>query len=115
MATQNSALVRDNSTAANFRAWGSVISAFFTTAGWVASSDTGQVSNWTTQTVPAANAYVYEIWKPNDGLTTFYLKVEYGTGTNSGNTNPRSRLTIASGTKGPGPLNRFVPSPTLVP
>ncbi len=108
MATQNSALVRDNSTNANFRAWGSIISAFFTTAGWVASSDTGQVSNWTTQTAPAAGSYVYEIWKPNDGLTTFYLKVEYGTNTASTNTGPQMRLSIGTSTNGAGVLTGFV-------
>lgn len=115
MATQNSALVRDNSTLANFKAWASVISAFFATAGWVQSSDTGQV-NWSTiASVPTSGNYVYEIWKPGDGLQVFYLKIEYGTGSASSSTNPRIRLSIGTSTNGAGTLTGFVSSTQLVP
>src|ERR1700688_3030553 len=112
MATQNSALVRDCSTNANFRSWGSTLSAFFTTAGWTQSSDTGQV-NWTTVTAPTSGNYVYEIWKPGDALTTFYLKVEYGTGASS--SNPRLRVSIGSGSNGSGTLTGFVLATQLNP
>jgi|SRR5579862_3083457 len=115
MSTQNSALVRDNSTLANFKSWASTISAFFTTAGWSKSSDTGQV-NWSTiGSVPTVGTYVYEIWTPGDGLTAFYLKVEYGTGSASSNTAPAIRLSIGTSTNGAGTLTGFVTSTVVVP
>jgi hypothetical protein len=108
MSIQNSALVRDNSTLANFKQWASTISAFFTTAGWTQSSDTGQV-NWSTiASVPAVNTYVYEIWQPNDALTTFYFKVEYGTGSASSSTSPAMRISLSTGTNGAGTLTGFI-------
>lgn len=105
MATSQQFLVADNSTLANFKSWASAISAFFTTAGWTQSTDTGQV-NWSTiATVPGSNAFVYEVWQPGDGLTTFYLKVEYG---NFGNANsPSLRLSIGTSTNGAGTLTGF--------
>lgn len=112
MATQNVALVRDNSTLANFKSWASAISAWFTTAGWSQSSDTGQV-NWSTiASVPAVNTYVYEIWQPNDGLTNFYLKVEYGTLAGSTNTCPAIRTSFATSTNGAGTLTGTVTTAT---
>src|ERR1035437_5775905 len=108
MANQNTPLVRDNSTLVNFKSWASAISAFFTTAGWTQSSDTGQV-NWSTiASVPGSGAYVYEIWKPADGLTMFYLKVEYGTGAASSATTPQMRLSIGTTTSGAGVLTGLV-------
>jgi hypothetical protein len=102
MATSQQQLVCDNSTLANFKQWAKAISDFFTTAGWSQSSDSGQV-NWSTiPTVPGANAYVYEIWQPNDGLTNFYLKISYG---NVNNTNcPNIQLAIGPSTNGTGTL-----------
>jgi hypothetical protein len=105
MSTQQSFLVCDSSTLANFKQWASAISAFFATAGWSQAADTGQV-NWSTiASVPGSGAYVYEVWQPNDGLTTFYLKVEYGnvSGTNC----PSLRLSIGTGTNGSGTLTGF--------
>jgi hypothetical protein len=109
MATQQSFLVCDNSTLANFKNWAQTISSFFTTAGWVQSSDTGQVNWGSIASVPGSGAYVYEIWQPNDGLTTFYLKIEYGnlSGTNS----PAIRLTLSSTTNGSGTPTGFVAGP----
>lgn len=95
-------LVCDSSTLANFKSWAQSISAWFATAGWLQSSDTGQV-NWSTlASVPGSNAYVYEIWEPNDGLTNFFLKIEYGN-CNSANS-PSMRLTIGTATNGAGAL-----------
>jgi hypothetical protein len=107
--TSHQFLVCDNSTLANFKGWASAISAFFATAGWTQSSDTGQV-NWSTiSTVPGSSAYVYEVWEPNDGLTNFYLKVEYG---NQSSTNcPTVRLTISTGTNGAGTMTGYVLGP----
>jgi hypothetical protein len=112
MATQQSFLVCDSSTLANFKNWAQTISTFFTTAGWVQSSDTGQV-NWTSiASVPGSGAYVYEIWQPNDGLTTFYLKVEYGNFSGSANS-PSIRLTLSSATNGSGTPTGFTCGPFI--
>jgi hypothetical protein len=110
MATQQSFLVCDSSTLANFKNWAQTVSSFFTTAGWVQSSDTGQVNWGTIVSVPGSGAYVYEIWQPNDGLTTFYLKVEYGNATGSANS-PSIRLTLSSATNGSGTPTGFVSGP----
>lgn len=115
MSVSNQALVRDNSTLANFKAWASAISAFFATAGWVQTSDTGQV-NWSTiASVPGSGVYVYEIWKPGDALQTFYVRIEYGTGGASSNTNPRLRVSIGTSTNGAGTLTGFTTSLWLLP
>ena len=106
--TLNSALVCDNSTLANFKAWASAISAFLQTAGSGLSqtTDTGQV-NWSTiASVPTSGNYVYEMYKNTDALTTFYFKIEYGTGSSS--SNPKIRLSIGTGTNGAGALTGFV-------
>lgn len=51
-------------------------------------------------TVPGSGAYFYEIWQPNDSLTNFYLKIQYG---NSGGTNsPNVQLTLSTATNGSG-------------
>lgn len=100
MATSQQFLVCDSSTLTNFKAWAQAISSFFSTAGWLQSSDTGQV-NWSTiSAVPGSGAFVYEIWQPNDGLTNFYVKVEYGnfSGTNC----PSLRFTLSTTTNGAG-------------
>lgn len=106
MATSQQQLVCDSSTLANFKQWAQAISGAFSTFGWTQASDTGQV-NWSTiSSVPGSAAYVYEIWKPGDALTAFYLKVEYGnfSGTNS----PCIRVSIGTGTNGSGTLTGFV-------
>lgn len=108
--TSQQQLVCDCSTLANFKQWAQAISSFFATAGWLQSSDTGQV-NWSSiATVPGNGAYVYEIWQPNDGLTNFFAKVEYGNITGSAN-NPTVRLTLSSGTNGAGVANGLVLGP----
>lgn len=114
MAAQNSVAVRDNSTLTNFKQWAQIISNFFTTAGWLQSTDTGQV-NWSTiATVPTGGNYVYEIWEPNDGLTNFFLKIEYGTNASSTN-GPQLRLSVGTGTNGAGTLTGFIAGPFLTP
>lgn len=102
----------DNSTDANFRLWGSHISAKLASMGWAMTSDTGQV-NWTTVTSPAAGVFVYEIWQPQDALqtggTVFYVKVEYGS-SSAGTKGPRFRVTVGTGTNGSGTLTGSVTS-----
>jgi hypothetical protein len=112
MATSQQFLVCDSSTLANFKQWAQAISAFFATASWTQSTDTGQV-NWSTiSSVPGSGAYVYEVWQPNDGLTTFYVKMEYGnlSGTNS----PNVRITLSTATNGAGTPTGFVSAQMLM-
>jgi hypothetical protein len=106
MAFSQQFLVCDSSTLANFKQWAQAISGFFTTAGWTQSTDTGQV-NWSTiASVPASNAYVYEVWQPNDGLTTFYVKIQYG---NAGTVaQPNVILTLSTSTNGAGTCTGFI-------
>lgn len=104
-------LVCDNSTLANFKSWAQAISSWFSTAGWTQSADTGQV-NWSTlSAVPGANAFVYEIWEPNDGLANFFLKVEYGNSGSSSTNSPSLRLSISTATNGAGVLTGNVMGP----
>jgi hypothetical protein len=109
MATSQQQLVCDSSTLANFKQWAQAISSFFTTATWTQSTDTGQI-NWSTiASVPGSSAYLYEIWQPNDGLTTFYVKMEYGNQT--GANQPNVRISIGTGTNGAGTLTGLVIGP----
>src|SRR5215472_2350460 len=105
MSTSQQFLVCDSSTLANFKQWAQAISSFFATAGWIQTSDTGQV-NWSSiASVPGSGAYVFEIWKPGDALTVFYVRIEYG---NNGSTNsPSLRLSLGTGTNGAGALTGF--------
>lgn len=108
--TQN--LVCDSSTLANFKQWAQAISTFFASAGWVQTADTGQV-NWTSiASVPGSGAYVYEVWKPGDALTVFYVKVEYGnvSGTNC----PSLRITLSTTTNGAGTASGLILGPQKV-
>lgn len=106
MATSSGSVVCDNSSLANFKAWAQVISNFMATAGWVQSSDTGQV-NWSTIAAVPASTYVYEIWKPGDALTTFFLKIEYG----FSGTIVQIKLSLGTSTNGAGTLSGFVVGP----
>jgi hypothetical protein len=105
MAFQSVNLVSDNSTVSNFKSWAQAISSFFATAGWTQSADTGQV-DWTTISAAPSTSYVYEIWEPNDSLTNFYLKVEYGD-----ENGPMIRLSIGTATNGAGALTGYVMGP----
>lgn len=106
MASQQLFLVCDSSTLANFKQWAQAVSAWMSTCGYTQTSDTGQV-NWSSiASVPGSGAYVYEIWASNDGLTTYYLKIEYGnvSGTNC----PGLAVTMGTGSNGSGALTGFV-------
>lgn len=108
--TSQQFLVCDASTLANFKQWAQGISGFFATAGWVQTSDTGQV-NWSTiSTIPGSGVYVYEIWKPGDALTPYYVKMEYGNVSGSANS-PGLRLTVSTATDGAGNPTLFIMGP----
>lgn len=103
MATLTGSYVCDSSTLANFKSWAQSISTAFSTFGWLQSSDTGQV-NWSSiASVPGTGAYVYEVWEPNDGLTNFYVKMEYGNWSGSANS-PSIRITVGTSTNGAGTI-----------
>jgi hypothetical protein len=114
MSTSQQLLVFDSSTLANFKQWAQAISSFMTTAGWTQTTDTGQV-NWSTiSTVPAANAFVYEIWQPSSdplqtGSTAYFLRINYGK-TNESPAGPRFQVAIGTGTDGAGNLTGLVTS-----
>jgi hypothetical protein len=113
MSTQQLQLVCDSSTLANFKAWAKPISDWFRTCGWTNSSDSGQVNWGTIASPPGSAAYVFDIFQPGDGLTNFYMKVEYGnlSGTNC----PTVRITIGLSTNGSGTITGTFIGPTPCP
>lgn len=91
---------------AQFRAWGSELSARLAAIGLVQTADTGQI-NWVTVTRPGTNvAAGYEVWRFNDSLqgsAPIFIKVEYGT--SSGNSNsPQVWITVGTGSNGSGTI-----------
>ncbi len=104
MTCSNSSLYPSNSNDANFRDWGSALSAAISAAGWTQAGDTGQV-NWTTVTAPttASNAAGFEIWYMADALTRWYLKIEYGSAASA--LYPAVWITLGTGTNGTGTLS----------
>lgn len=95
-----------NSSDANFRAWGSYLSARLAAVGLVQTGDTGQI-NWTTVLTPAGiNTYQgYEVWRFNDTLqatSPVYIKIQYGEG--SAVDGPGIRVQFGSGSDGAGNL-----------
>lgn len=113
MATQHSVAVRDNSTLTNFKQWAQIISNFMATITWTQTGDTGQVNWGTIASVPGTNSFVYEMWKPSDALTSFILKIEYGTQAIAGR--PALRLSIGTGSDGAGNLTGFIGGPFTIP
>lgn len=89
---------------ANFRAWGSDLSAAFAEVGLVKTADTGQI-NWTTVLRPGVSAYAgYEIWRYID--SSVFLKVDYGTGNSADS--PSIRVQVGTGSNGSGTLTGTV-------
>lgn len=76
----------------------------FTVVNAVGVNETGSSGVVTAQTtVPATSTYVTEIWTPNDGQTTFFLKLEYGAGTTA-----HIRGTLCSSTNGASVAAGFI-------
>lgn len=94
---------------AEFRVWGKFLSDSMESAGWLKTADTGQI-NWATVTRPVATntAAGYEIRKSptQGGYTDFYLKIEYGSGSNVAY--PAVWFTIGTGSDGAGTLTGTV-------
>lgn len=105
MTTQSWNTVITHTNDAQFRAWGSELSAKLLALGLVQTADTGQI-NWVTVTRPGTNtAAGYEIWRFNDSLqgsAPIFFKLEYGTG-NAANT-PAVWLTVGTGSNGSGTI-----------
>lgn len=102
-----------------YRLTGAAFRSAFTSAGFVRTTDTGQVSDWAAVTLPAYSTYPhYEIWRFDDELQStnpvflrvsygrgpagFSLKVIVGTGSNGSGaiTNPSTEYTVVPGTSG---------------
>lgn len=97
----------DSSTDANFRAWGSPISAALAAVGLVQTPDTGQI-NWATVLKPAAANTVagYEMWRFADALqatSPFFFKIEYGSSA-AGAVTPGIWVTTGTGSNGTGAI-----------
>jgi hypothetical protein len=56
-------------------------------------------------TVPASGNSVYEIWQPGDGLTTYFVRFDYG---NNGGSSPQIKIQTASSSNGSGTLSGTV-------
>ena len=100
----------NHSSDANFRAWGSEMSARLAAIGLVQTANTGQI-NWVTVTRPGINTPAgYEIWRFNDSLqgsAPIFIKVEYGTSAGTA-TAPGVWITVGTGTNGAGTLTGSV-------
>lgn len=101
-ATTYSAALQQTSDA-EFRDWGSKLSAAMTTCGHTMTADTGQI-NWATVTRPAVStAGGYEIREFTDTMAASYpvfVKYEYGTGTAAAL--PALWITVGTGSDGAG-------------
>ena len=100
------ALTGNNSTNAQFRAWGQNVSSTINSCGMIQTSDTGQI-NWATVTAPAGANTIqgYEVWRFADALQAsapVYFKLEYGSGSTANN--PSLNLILGSGSDGLGNL-----------
>jgi hypothetical protein len=104
----------DMTTDAEFRTTASFIHDVLTAAGWVQTSDTGQI-NLTTVAKPAgaSTAAGYEIWRMADtlqGTAPVYIKFEYGTGVN--NQRFAYWFTIGKGSDGAGAITSVIKART---
>lgn len=105
-ATSNNTIYASNSTDAMFRAWASFIDAAML-LGLIGTADTGQV-NLTTVTKPSvvSTSQGYKVYRTNDALTTIYIKIEFGSGTNI--LYPSVWITVGTNTDGAGTITGTV-------
>ncbi len=103
----------DCDTDANFRAWGSQISAQLAAVGLTQTADTGQI-NWTTASISGYPGIVgYEIWRFNDaaqGTTPIFIKIGYGA---DGAGSPRMSLIVGNASDGSGTITGTLKTNTL--
>jgi len=74
MATQQSFLIADMSTYANYFGWGSAVSAFIASVGWLQGTDTGQIM-WTGLSITAVSMSGSNMTCTYSGLTGLALAV----------------------------------------
>ena len=106
MATDSWSSGAPHTSDAEFRAWGSELSAKLQAiGGLVQTADTGQI-NWLTVTRPGTNTDGgYEIYYLDDslhGTAPVYFKLYYGTGSNAAY--PRLRIEVGTGSNGSGTI-----------
>lgn len=105
MSKQTAGLSFAHGSDAQFRAWGSAISAALLAAGLTNTTDTGQI-NWSTVVRAGSNADAgYEIWRLNDAAQStrpMFLKIRYGT--SSSTDRPRCLFDVGEGSDGSGSL-----------
>ena len=98
MSTSSTTVAPDNTSAANFRAWGSAINAALAALGLVQTGDTGQI-NWTTVAAPGAGT---RLRLPHHARQR-HFKLEYGAATTTA-TRPGMWLQVGTGSNGTGTL-----------
>lgn len=106
MATDQRTLPGVSNTDADFRSWGSGLSAQFAAVGLVKAADTGQI-DWSTVLKPSGSGQQrgYEIWRFNDALQAtrpVFIRIDYGTGIFSNSLG--LWVTVGTGTNGAGTL-----------
>lgn len=109
MATDTRNLPAHVSATADFRAWGSGLSAQLAAMGLVKQADAGQI-DWATVAAPAVGAFVagQEIWRFNDAKQAtkpVHIKLRFGIESNNG-TKPKIAVQVGlGGTNGAGVLS----------
>lgn len=116
MANSIFSIVPVNSTDAEFRAWGSALSAQLETM--LTRVITSNDINWTTVTRPlSVNQFMgFEVYRFNDAAQAthpVYFKIEYGSGSSSA-TSLGVRLTISKGCDATGVLSGILLAATLI-
>lgn len=103
----------DSDTDANFRAWGSQISAQLAAVGLTQTGDTGQI-NWTTASISGYPGVVgFEMWRFNDAAqatTPIFIKIGYGADAAQ---NPHMSLNVGNATNGAGTITGALKSNVL--
>lgn len=107
MANSSSSSPLSHTTDAEFRAWGSELSAALDALGFFPkSADSGQI-NWTTVMRASTGGFAgYEIRYLNDSLNAtapIYVRIDFGTGLNS-SSDPMIRYQIGKGSNGSGTI-----------
>jgi len=102
MATATATINIVQATDAEFRTWVAAIHTQLAAVGLVQTSDTGQI-NTSTVLAPTAGSQIrgYSMWKPNDGLTDWYIKFSFGSWS-VGALNPTLQVSTGWTTDGAG-------------
>lgn len=102
-------------TDADFRAWGSALSAGLASAGLVKTADTGQIDWVTVARAAGGTSAGYEVWRMNDAMQAtkpVFFKLEYGSGPST--SVPHMWLTVGGGSNGSGTITDTYLSRTLI-